>query len=101
MADNRIREIREVLSEFDTWELGSAHRVVNRIRAVLDSVPAEQAYEWGWRRTYDKPDDVVIAFSEADARSRLTFLHNAVVVRRPVGPWETVEPLSDPGTGEA
>lgn len=48
--------------------------------------------EWGWRRTYDKPDDVVVAFSEDDARSRIAFLHNAVVVSRPVGPWTVADP---------
>jgi hypothetical protein len=37
--DNRIAEIREALSELDQWEHGSAHRVVERIQAILDSTP--------------------------------------------------------------
>lgn len=34
--DPRIPEIREAMSDLDQWEHDSAHRVVERIRDILD-----------------------------------------------------------------
>lgn len=48
-----------------------------------------ESFEYGWRRTYDKPDDVRVPVggSERAARVAIYHLHNVVVMRREVGPW--------------
>jgi hypothetical protein len=41
--DPRIDQIREAMDGLDKWEHDSAHRVVERIRAILDSPPTVPA----------------------------------------------------------